>query len=146
METTGAVVRGRRLVERLVALFLAASLLFATGKEAFGAHLCPHHDPLPVEAAGVAGQADAAHYHGHRGQAVDGHDAVPGDAAGHGSGCTCLGSCQASGGVALVVAGATRADLSGGAVTHAPVREQGTARIWLFPHILPYANAPPEAC
>jgi hypothetical protein len=146
METTGAVMRGRRLMERLVAFFLATSLLFATGKEAFGAHLCPHHDRLPVEPAGVAGQADAAHHHGHHGQAVDGHGAVPGDAAGHGNGCTCLGSCQASGGVALVVVGATRADLSGGAVTHAPVREQETARIWLFPHILPYANAPPEAC
>lgn len=127
----------RSPAHRLIALWAWIVLLLNGSADAFGVHPCPHHD-----AVGHAPPAAAAQ-HGH-GAPHGGMDHAPagGEQSGHGSSCTCVGSCLMGTAAPLP----RTAVLPAATVVVAPfVGVSGDAAVlpgWL-PYRLPYATAPP---
>jgi hypothetical protein len=138
---------------RLIAPLFAVAFNLATLGEAFGLHPCPHHDAIGVPGTPVVPEAvpasPAEHGPGHVLAAMghDPHAAVLDEAGGHGSHhgvCTCMGNCQAGGGVGfapthavprLALAAVVTTWSDGVAPVSAPPRRA--------PRLIPFATAPP---
>lgn len=145
------------MAARVPTLALAA-LLPAGSLDAGPGHVCAHHDALPGSGHAVAVDATAparaharpeapaapadepAHLAHHP---VDHGESSPAESS-HDGACTCIGTCQAGGGMPLAVVDATRTiDAAAAPESSQRIGAEAAAPAIRTAYLLPYANAPP---
>lgn len=119
------------------AMAVLAAVLFVEGSagDVFGRHLCPHHDAPIAAQLERSGSGHAGH------EATGGAEQDPAS-GGEAHGCTCVGDCAGTPGVALPNASEEFIAEGKPAKSVASVRHEEASRR-LPPYFLPWSNGPP---